>query len=105
MAGVLFGHRSGARGQPGAPAHGALPPQGAPPGPRTDGTRITDMPYTPVAPAESERDTRSVAEGTAAAPKLTRSIGVVGGTLLTLSCLTPASSLFVIVPDSFASLG
>ncbi len=45
----------------------------------------------------------------AAAPsgpqKLTRSIGVVGGTLLTLSCLTPASSLFVIVPGSFATLG
>ncbi|MFF4603371.1 APC family permease [Streptomyces sp. NPDC001339] len=38
-------------------------------------------------------------------PQLTRSIGVVGGTLLTLSCLTPASSLFVIVPDSFAGLG
>ncbi|MBO8197190.1 APC family permease [Streptomyces smyrnaeus] len=38
-------------------------------------------------------------------PKLTRSIGVVGGTLLTLSCLTPASSLFVIVPDSFSTLG
>ncbi|GGX37223.1 amino acid transporter [Streptomyces noursei] len=30
---------------------------------------------------------------------------MVGGTLLTLSCLTPASSLFVIVPDSFATLG
>ncbi|MFC1414923.1 APC family permease [Streptacidiphilus sp. N1-12] len=43
----------------------------------------------------------------AAAPpqKLKRSIGVVGGTLLTLSCVTPASSLFVIVPASFASLG
>ncbi|OEU99551.1 amino acid permease [Streptomyces qinglanensis] len=38
-------------------------------------------------------------------PRLTRSIGVVGGTLLTLSCLTPASSLFVIVPDSFGTLG
>ena len=37
--------------------------------------------------------------------KLKRSIGVVGGTLLTLSCLTPASSLFVIVPGSFAVLG
>jgi amino acid transporter len=36
---------------------------------------------------------------------LTRSIGVVGGTLLTLSCLTPASSLFVIVPPLFAGLG
>ncbi|MEW1911500.1 APC family permease [Kitasatospora sp. NPDC085895] len=37
--------------------------------------------------------------------KLTRSIGVVGGTLLTLSCVTPASSLFVIVPELFSSLG
>ena len=37
--------------------------------------------------------------------KLKRSIGVVGGTLLTLSCVTPASSLFVLVPASFASLG
>ncbi|MEV0091112.1 APC family permease [Streptomyces sp. NPDC050738] len=36
---------------------------------------------------------------------LTRSIGVVGGTLLTLSCLTPASTLFVIVPPFFADLG
>ncbi|MEU9133087.1 APC family permease [Kitasatospora sp. NPDC048540] len=42
----------------------------------------------------------------AGAPKtLTRSIGVVGGTLLTLSCVTPASSLFVLVPDLFSSLG
>lgn len=37
--------------------------------------------------------------------KLKRSIGVVGGTLLTLSCVTPASSLFVVVPDLFGSLG
>ena len=36
---------------------------------------------------------------------LKRSIGVVGGTLLTLSCLTPASSLFVIVPGMFTDLG
>lgn len=36
---------------------------------------------------------------------LKRTIGPVGGTLLTLSCLTPASSLFVIVPGSFATLG
>ncbi|WP_261801650.1 APC family permease [Streptomyces sp. ISID311] len=64
------------------------------------------MPYTPVASAEPERTTRGATEGDAAStPKLTRSIGVVGGTLLTLSCLTPASSLFVIVPDSFATLG
>jgi len=36
---------------------------------------------------------------------LTRSIGVVGGTLLTLSCLTPASSLFVVVPPLLAETG
>ncbi|MFG2953277.1 APC family permease [Streptomyces sp. NPDC048291] len=36
---------------------------------------------------------------------LRRSIGVVGGTLLTLSCVTPASTLFVVVPDLFGSLG
>ncbi|MGW7607219.1 APC family permease [Streptomyces sp. NPDC054766] len=36
---------------------------------------------------------------------LKRSIGVVGGTLLTLSCVTPASTLFVVVPDLFSSLG
>ncbi|MBC2906123.1 APC family permease [Streptomyces cupreus] len=38
-------------------------------------------------------------------PELKRSIGVVGGTLLTLSCVTPASTLFVVVPDLFGSLG
>ncbi|WP_369169501.1 APC family permease [Streptomyces sp. R28] len=37
--------------------------------------------------------------------KLKRSIGIVGGTLLTLSCVTPASTLFVVVPDLFGSLG
>ena len=37
--------------------------------------------------------------------KLKRSIGVIGGTLLTLSCVTPASTLFVVVPDLFSSLG
>ncbi len=36
---------------------------------------------------------------------LKRSIGVVGGTLLTLSCVTPASTLFVIVPELFSSIG
>ncbi|MFE6333022.1 APC family permease [Streptomyces sp. NPDC057806] len=41
----------------------------------------------------------------APAPELKRSIGVVGGTLLTLSCVTPASTLFVVVPDLFGSLG
>ncbi|GGK45511.1 APC family permease [Nocardia camponoti] len=37
--------------------------------------------------------------------KLTRSIGVFGGTMLTLSCLTPASSLFVIVPGLLETQG
>ncbi|TWV42639.1 APC family permease [Streptomyces misionensis] len=44
-------------------------------------------------------------EATDSPQKLKRSIGVVGGTLLTLSCVTPASTLFVIVPDLFSSLG
>ncbi|GHD99154.1 APC family permease [Streptomyces alanosinicus] len=49
---------------------------------------------------------KSVADtAPAQAPGLKRSIGVVGGTLLTLSCVTPASTLFVIVPDLFSSLG
>ncbi|MEV4602883.1 APC family permease [Amycolatopsis sp. NPDC049253] len=43
--------------------------------------------------------------GTSAPRELTRSIGVTGGTLLTLSCVTPASSLFVLVPPLFADLG
>lgn len=38
-------------------------------------------------------------------PELARSLGVVGAVLLTLSCLTPASSLFVIVPGLFATQG
>ncbi len=37
--------------------------------------------------------------------RLTRSIGVFGGTLLTLSCLTPASSLFVVVPPLLGETG
>ncbi|MEU5304870.1 APC family permease [Streptomyces noursei] len=61
------------------------------------------MPTTPVATATAAPKSRPATP--ADSPKLTRSIGVVGGTLLTLSCLTPASSLFVIVPDSFATLG
>ncbi|MER6422330.1 APC family permease [Streptomyces sp. NPDC001137] len=48
----------------------------------------------------------AVPETAAGSPKaLKRSIGVVGGTLLTLSCVTPASTLFVVVPDLFGSLG
>ncbi|MFE0523169.1 APC family permease [Streptomyces sp. NPDC058954] len=48
----------------------------------------------------------AVPEATDSNPKaLKRSIGVVGGTLLTLSCVTPASTLFVVVPDLFGTLG
>ncbi|MEU4653647.1 APC family permease [Streptomyces sp. NPDC023723] len=43
--------------------------------------------------------------GTGSPRTLKRSIGVVGGTLLTLSCVTPASTLFVVVPDLFGALG
>ncbi|MER6401506.1 MULTISPECIES: APC family permease [unclassified Kitasatospora] len=47
----------------------------------------------------------TAAEGAASPQTLKRSIGVVGGTLLTLSCVTPASTLFVIVPELFSSIG
>ncbi|AXI79677.1 APC family permease [Peterkaempfera bronchialis] len=63
---------------------------------------MTDTLHPPRAGAPADAQPTSAAGG---AKKLTRSIGVVGGTLLTLSCVTPASSLFVIVPDLFADLG
>ncbi|MFF8945272.1 APC family permease [Streptomyces sp. NPDC014864] len=47
----------------------------------------------------------AVPQATDSPQTLKRSIGVVGGTLLTLSCVTPASTLFVVVPDLFGSLG
>ncbi|GGR76984.1 amino acid transporter [Streptomyces aureoverticillatus] len=59
-------------------------------------------PTEPAAPAAAEAPRDAAAE---APRKLKRSIGVVGGTLLTLSCVTPASTLFVVVPDLFSSLG
>jgi amino acid transporter len=56
----------------------------------------TAIPPTPtIAPAQPDSGPRP----------LTRSIGVVGGTLLTLSCLTPASSLFVVVPPLLGEIG
>lgn len=36
---------------------------------------------------------------------LPRSLGVFGGVLLTLSCVTPASSLFIVVPPLLQSQG
>ncbi|MEU8516075.1 APC family permease [Kitasatospora sp. NPDC048722] len=50
-------------------------------------------------------DVAPTAHETVAPQQLKRSIGVVGGTLLTLSCVTPASTLFVIVPELFSSIG
>ncbi|MEU2772758.1 APC family permease, partial [Streptomyces sp. NPDC007162] len=47
----------------------------------------------------------AVTEASDSPQTLKRSIGVVGGTLLTLSCVTPASTLFVVVPDLFGTLG
>ena len=66
---------------------------------------MTDTLSPPDAGIPGQRDARSTAVAGNEPQKLKRSIGVVGGTLLTLSCLTPASSLFVIVPGSFAVLG
>ncbi|MYX32044.1 MULTISPECIES: APC family permease [unclassified Streptomyces] len=60
---------------------------------------MTDTLHPPTAPHSP------LAPPIEAPQSLKRSIGVVGGTLLTLSCLTPASSLFVIVPPLFADLG
>ncbi|MFK4146342.1 APC family permease [Streptomyces sp. NPDC004065] len=57
---------------------------------------VDDAPFkAPGSPTEASDSPRA----------LKRSIGVVGGTLLTLSCVTPASTLFVVVPDLFGSLG
>ncbi|MFB8172877.1 APC family permease [Kitasatospora purpeofusca] len=62
---------------------------------------MTDTLRPPTAAAPAPVDA-----GAPAAPQtLKRSIGVVGGTLLTLSCVTPASTLFVIVPELFSSIG
>ncbi|MFE0178601.1 APC family permease [Streptomyces sp. NPDC059002] len=58
----------------------------------------------PPQPAATQEAPAAAAD-TASPQKLKRSIGVVGGTLLTLSCVTPASTLFVVVPDLFSSLG
>lgn len=65
---------------------------------------MTETLHTP--PQAAAAPAAAGAPGAPAAPrKLKRSIGVVGGTLLTLSCVTPASTLFVVVPDLFSSLG
>ncbi|NUR62508.1 MAG: APC family permease [Catenulispora sp.] len=58
--------------------------------------------------SESSEGTASGAASTSSGtdkPALARSLGLIGAVLLTLSCLTPASSLFVIVPGLFATQG
>lgn len=52
------------------------------------------------APTPASRST--AAPGTV---RLARVLGVFGGVLLTLSCITPASSLFILVPPLLAELG
>ncbi|MGW2230053.1 APC family permease [Streptomyces formicae] len=59
----------------------------------------------PPTPAVTEAPSSAAPAEPGGHQKLKRSIGVVGGTLLTLSCVTPASTLFVVVPDLFSSLG
>lgn len=62
--------------------------------------RVTDtLPTAEAAVSEAPPD------GPQSPRTLKRSIGIVGGTLLTLSCVTPASTLFVVVPDLFGTLG
>ncbi|MEV7123366.1 APC family permease [Kitasatospora griseola] len=56
-------------------------------------------------PPQAAAPAPGAATGADAPKKLARSLGVVGGTLLTLSCVTPASSLFVLVPELFQGLG
>lgn len=67
------------------------------------------LPHESIGTARMTDTLHPVDDAAVAAPdspqKLKRSIGVVGGTLLTLSCVTPASTLFVVVPDLFGSLG
>lgn len=66
--------------------------------------RVTDTLSTAGA-AVSEATSDSPQSQSKNPQQLKRSIGIVGGTLLTLSCVTPASTLFVVVPDLFGSLG
>lgn len=55
--------------------------------------------------ASATASATAVAPAGTGKPALARSLGLVGAVLLTLSCLTPASSLFVIVPGLFATQG
>jgi len=67
--------------------------------------RVTDtLPTAEAAVSEATSDSPQSPQ-TQRPQQLKRSIGIVGGTLLTLSCVTPASTLFVVVPDLFGSLG
>jgi amino acid transporter len=67
--------------------------------------RVTDtLPTAEAAVSEATSDSPQSPQSQGP-QQLKRSIGIVGGTLLTLSCVTPASTLFVIVPDLFGTLG
>ncbi|OLE28818.1 MAG: amino acid permease [Catenulispora sp. 13_1_20CM_3_70_7] len=56
-------------------------------------------------PSDVAETTPATTPETTTKPALARSLGLLGAVLLTLSCLTPASSLFVIVPGLFATQG
>ncbi|WP_405948122.1 APC family permease [Streptomyces prunicolor] len=68
---------------------------------------MTDtLPTAEAAVSEATSDSPQSPQSQSQNPQqLKRSIGIVGGTLLTLSCVTPASTLFVVVPDLFGTLG
>jgi len=67
--------------------------------------RVTDtLPTAEAAVSEATSDSPQSPQSQGP-QQLKRSIGIVGGTLLTLSCVTPASTLFVVVPDLFGTLG
>src|SRR5438445_9121938 len=65
---------------------------------------MTDTLTRAAAPADATTGAAG-GRGAPGKPELARSLGLVGAVLLTLSCLTPASSLFVIVPGLFATQG
>lgn len=72
-------------------------PPASPPG-STAGSAATTSPTG----REHSRDVGSAQPSTAG---LARVLGPVGAVLLTLSCITPASSLFILVPELFAGQG
>ncbi|MGW0133007.1 APC family permease [Streptomyces sp. NPDC003299] len=59
----------------------------------------------PPAPAPAAAAPPGARDGGGSPAALARVLGPVGAVLLTLSCITPASSLFILVPELFAGQG